>query len=499
MRTCIASQLSEGSDGLNHQADRDKARGANADGDASQGTLRIGGRLLPSSSALRCVWQCRGVRWGRIEYAKTGEHHVAYREVVGDERSRLDIVMVNGFFFPMESLTDDPIAARLVQGLAELGRLVMFDRRGIALSDPVTDWETPLLEQWSEDLAAVIRAAGCELPSVFSWEAAGVARTCAIRHPGLIDRLILYNPTSEPIESDMAWIDKAAEALSRVQTGEVDLTADRHAWAPSRRNDPEFVKWNDAAGRAGASPAQARRLTKVFTERRPDNARVGTPTFVLTRTNDGSMIPAEHHQRAAVQIPDAELVVLPAGDDSLFGHGIDDVLAEISRFLTGRVRLPAPVRQIAAILFTDLVGSTRRAATAGDAAWKRLLDRHDAASGREVGRRGGQIIKTTGDGVLALLPSATAAIQAAEAIRDVLREDDLQVRVGIHVGEIDRRGDDVSGIAVNAAARIMSIADNGTILVSTVVTQMTDVASFTGIGPRSLKDLDGTWDLFAIT
>ena len=97
------------------------------------------------------MWQCRGVRWGTIEYARIGEHHVAFREVVGDERSALDIVMVNGFFFPMESLTDDPIAARLVQGLAELGRLVMFDRRGIALSDPVTDWETPLLEQWSED------------------------------------------------------------------------------------------------------------------------------------------------------------------------------------------------------------------------------------------------------------------------------------------------------------------------------------------------------------
>ena len=427
------------------------------------------------------------MRWGRIEYAKVGEHHVAYREVVGDERSGLDIVMVNGFFFPMESLTEDPIAARLVQGLAELGRLVMFDRRGIALSDPVTDWESPLLEQWSEDLAAVIRAAECDHPCVFSWEAAGVARTCAIRHPGLIDRLILYNPTSEPADSDVAWIERVEEVLSRVRAGEVDLTADGSAWAPSRRNDPDFIRWNDAAGRAGASPAQAGRLTKVFTEARPDNALVGARTLVLTRTHEGSMVPAEHSQRAAVQIPDAELVVLPAGDDSLFGHGIDDVVAEISRFARPMT-----------IVFTDLVGSTRRAATAGDAAWKQLLDRHDAASDREVARRGGHVIKTTGDGILALLPSATAAIQAARAIHDILLEDDLQVRIGIHVGEIDRRGDDVSGLAVNAAARIMSIADAGTILVSTVVTQMTDIASFTSIGPTSLKDIDGTWELFTV-
>lgn len=438
------------------------------------------------------------MRWGTIEYAKAGEHHVAYREVVGDERSGLDIVMVNGFFFPMESLTDDPVAARLVQGLAELGRLVMFDRRGIALSDPITDWETPLVEQWSEDLAAVIRASACDRPAVFSWEGAGVARTCAIRHPALIDRLVLYNPTSQPRESDVEWIERAAEELSRVQAGEVDLAADGHAWAPSRRNDVEFVRWIDAAGRAGASPAQAGRLTKVFTEPRPDNTRVATTTLVLTRTHSGFMVPAEHYQRAAVEIPAAELVVLPSGDDALFGRGIDDVLAEISRFLTGRVRVPAPARQIAAILFTDLVGSTRRAATAGDAAWKQLLDRHDAASHREVGRCGGEVIKTTGDGILALLPSATAAIQAAQAIRELLLEEDLQIRAGIHVGEIDRRGADVSGLAVNAAARIMSTAQAGTIAVSTVVTQMTDIASFTSIGPTSLKDIDGTWELFTV-
>lgn len=450
------------------------------------------------SSVWRRVWQCLAVRWGEIEYAKAGDHHIAYREVIGDERSSLDIVMVNGFYFPMESLAEDPIALRLVQGLAELGRLVMFDRRGVALSDPVTDWETPLVDQWAEDLAAVIQAAECDHAGVFSWQMVGVARACAIRHPGSIDRLILYNPASEFTEADSVWVTEQAEAILRLQAGDGDRNDDLRAWAPSRRRDPVFVAWNDSAGRAGASPAQAGRLNKTYVERFPDNTCVATPTLVITRSREGYVVPAEFYQRAARQIPDADLVVLPPGDDSIFGLGIDDVLAEISRFLTGRVRVPAPVRQVTVIMFTDLVGSTRRAATAGDAAWKQLLDRHDAASSLEVTRRGGEVVKTTGDGILALLPSATAAIQAARAIRDVLAEDELQVRVGIHVGEIDRRGDDVSGLAVNAAARIMSTADAGQIVVSAVVTQMTDIAPFTSIGPKTLKDLDGTWELCAV-
>jgi class 3 adenylate cyclase/pimeloyl-ACP methyl ester carboxylesterase len=398
----------------------------------------------------------------------------------------------------MDSLAEDPIAARLVQGLAELGRLVMFDRRGVALSDPITDWDTPLLDQWAEDLAAVIEAAGCDRPSVFSWHSMGIARACAISHPALIDRLVLFNPSSEYTEADRGWVEEFREHFQRMQAGEGDRNDDRHAWALSRRNDPAFVAWSDAAGRAGASPAQASRLAAAQAGPRPDNARVGTPTLVITRTSDGYVIPAEFYQRAGHQIPAAELVVLPPGDVSVFGLGIDDVLAETSRYLTGRVRVPAPVRQVAVIMFTDLVGSTRRAAVAGDAAWKQLLDRHDAASDRELSRRGGEVIKTTGDGVLALLPSATAAIQAARSIRNVLLDDDLQVRIGIHVGEIDRRGDDVSGLAVNAAARIMSTAVVGQIVVSAVVTEMTDIAPFTSIGSKTLKDLDGTWELYTV-
>jgi class 3 adenylate cyclase/pimeloyl-ACP methyl ester carboxylesterase len=444
------------------------------------------------------MWQCLAVRWGEIEYARAGEHHIAFREVVGDGGGDLEIVMVNGAFFPMESLADDPIAHRLVQGLANLGRLVMFDRRGVALSDPVSDWETPLLEQWSDDLAAVIAAAGCDRPSVFSWHGLGAARACAIRHPELIDRLVLYNPASEETEQDSGWVAEFVDGIQRMRAGGGDSRNDKHTLFMSRRHDPAFKLWLDAAGRAGASPTQASRLDKANVEPRPDNALVRTPTLVITRAPIDYVIPAEFYQRAAHQIPDAELVVLPPGDVPVFGLGVDDVLAEISLYLVGEVRIPAPERQIAVIMFTDLVGSTRRAAAAGDAEWKRLLDRHDAVSRREVSRRGGEVIKTTGDGILALLPSATAAIEAAHAIRAELDHDALQVRVGIHIGEIDRRGDDVSGLAVNTAARIMSVADAGQILTSTVVMLITNAASFTSIGPQPLKDIEGTWELHSV-
>lgn len=226
-------------------------------------------------------------------------------------------------------------------------------------------------------------------------------------------------------------------------------------------------------------------------------AEIDIPTLVITRTPPDYFIPREFFGRAALHIPDARLIDLGDGDFGVFGVGVDDVLVAVSEFVTGAAHLPPPQRHVAVILFTDLVDSTRRAAEAGDAEWKRLLDRHDAVNRTEVARCGGEVIKATGDGVLALLPSATSAIEAATRIRSRLGEEHLDVRVGIHVGEIDRRGEDVSGLAVHVAARVMSTADAGQILTTSVVTQLAGSGSFRSIGERTLKGIDGTWELFA--
>jgi class 3 adenylate cyclase/pimeloyl-ACP methyl ester carboxylesterase len=430
-----------------------------------------------------------------IKYARAGEHHIAYREYVGDPTSSVEIVMVNGFFFPIESLPDDPIANRLLEGLARLGRLVVFDRRGIGLSDAITDWETPLHEQWADDLAGVIAVAGCDRPTVFSWSMNAVARTCSVRHRELIGRMVLFNPSGSFTEDDMGWLAELAERQRLVVAGEHPS----YGFAPGRADDPAFREWVDAAGRAGASPSLAALLNEKGLSDPPfDNTTVATPTLVVTRVVQGNFAPVEFYERVPCQISDSQHVALPPGDGYPFGIGVDDVIAEISRYVTGEIRLPAPERQIAVILFTDLVGSTARAEASGDAVWKRLLDRHDEVNRTTVGRRGGEVIKTTGDGVLALLPSATAAIEAAETIRAELSEQDLEVRVGIHVGEVDRRGDDVSGLAVNVAARIMAEAEPGQILVSEMVRHATAAATFAPLGSRSLKGVDGDRELFVV-
>ncbi len=436
--------------------------------------------------------------FGEIRYAQADEVHIAFRELAGTADRDHEIVMVNGGFWPMDALPDDPIANRLLEGLAGLGRLIVFDRRGVALSDPVSDWDTPLREQWAEDLAAVIVAAECDRPTVFSWHPYGVARTCAVSHPELIGQLVLWNPAAPVVADDMEWVTDFVEGNRRVIAGERSGGPNAAA-NPGRMNDPVFRAWNDAAGRAGASPSQAARLSnKTFADRPVDNTKVATPTLVITRRPTDYLVPEEFLGRTAQQIPDAQHVPLPAGDPFPFGYGVDDLIVEISRYLTGKARLPAPDRQIAVILFTDLVGSTRRAESAGDAAWKALLDRHDDVNQSAVNRRGGEVIKTTGDGILALLPSATAAVEAAQTIRTQLRDERLEVRIGIHLGEIDRRGEDVSGLAVNIAARIMASAEPGEILVSGVVAQTTDAASFRALGSRALKDVEGTREIFAI-
>jgi class 3 adenylate cyclase len=436
-----------------------------------------------------------------VKYAVAGSHHIAYRVLTGegdgDREGDRDIVMVSGGSYPMDALPDDPLANRLLEGLASLGRLVVFDRRGIGLSDQITDWDRAPSAQWAEDLAAVIDASGVDAPVVFSWAGQPVARTYALRHPGRIRSLILFN-VNTLIEGDevdpIAFRDIAAKGLDGPILSE--------AFFPERWKDPVFREWHDAAGRAGASPGQAARLFEF----RPDSwdgidhAHIDVATFVISRTPPAMPLDVPHgyYSRPAQLIRGATLADLGEGSYVPFGAGVDDVLAEVTRFITGEARLPAPERSLAAILFTDVVGSTRRAIEVGDGRWKALLDRHDEASANAIRRHGGELVKSTGDGVLAIFGSTTAAIRSARDITRDLASVDLSVRSGIHVGQVDRRGDDVSGIALNIAARIMSGAQGDQVLVSDVVERVTDDVTFVTAGEHELKDLDGTWHLFEV-
>ena len=437
-----------------------------------------------------------------VRYAVADGHHIAFRVLTGEGDGDHDVVMISGGVFPMDALPDDPLARRLLEGLTGLGRLIVFDRRGVGLSDQITDWDRALRVLWEEDLAAVIDAAGLTDPVIFSWHGPPVARNYCARNPGRVSRLILWNVGSAPAPGDR-WDrsevqDLAEEFLEKMLEG----PAVSELFFPDRWSDPVFREWHDAAGRAGASPGQAARLNAFRSDGWDDVdlTEMTVPTLVLARTPPlmPFPLPDDYFTRPAAQLPNATLVDLGEGSINPIGLGVDDVIAEITRFVTGEVRLPDPERSLAAILFTDVVGSTRRASEVGDRNWKALLDRHDAVSDAAVCRHGGELVKSTGDGVLAVFGSSTEAIGAARDITRDLGRTDLPVRIGIHVGQIDRRGEDVSGLALNVAARIMAIAERDQILVSDIVERVTDDVAFAPVGERELKDLDGTWRLFEV-
>ena len=432
-----------------------------------------------------------------VRYAVADGHHIAYRVLTGDPDGSHDVVMCSGGVFPMDALPEDPLANRLLEGLASLGRLVVFDKRGVGLSDQISDWERSRTETWGEDLAAVIDAAGLRRPVLFSWMALPVARRHALLHPDGVSALVLWN-VNTPADPD-EWDQEATQAVfEAARKGPVVS----ELLFPERWKDPVFREWHDAAGRAGASPTQAARLQwNEPEELEIDCSGLSVPTLVLARRPPQMPfpLPEDYFRRPARLIPGAELVDLGEGSHNPFGLGVDEVLAEITRFVTGEARLPHPERSLAAILLTDLVGSTRRAAEVGDRAWKALLGQHDQISAAITDRHGGEVVKSTGDGMLALFGSTSAAVAAARALASRLDELGLPVRLGIHAGQVDRRGDDVSGLAVHVAARIMAAAGAGQVLVSDVVERITDDVAFTLVDERALAGVPGTWGIYEVS
>jgi class 3 adenylate cyclase len=403
-----------------------------------------------------------------------------------------DVVLVISGTMSMEALFEDPVALRYVEGLADLGRLVIFDRSGIGLSDPPADSEIVTWARWCDDVEAVVAAAQVVRPVlVGSLLSANVELMYCDRHRDDVTSAVLFNPS--PIRFD--------QSIVRAQLrGEADSVA---LLCPSRADEPGFREWFTRAGQFGASPRLAERAYPPVSDddaREIEQAasRIRVPILVL-RTPAHQLCPSRTSDPIVTLVPGAARVDLPGEDVSPFGGEVDALLAEVFRFVTGQQRLSAPERILAAVLYTDLVASTDRTTALGDARWKRVLDRHDEIARACIGRRGGAVIKTTGDGILATLPSATNALRAAHELRDALLEQDLEVRVGIHVGDIDRRGDDISGVGVVIAARILNLAAAGEILVSSAAVSATtgEPIPFEPRGEHHLKGIPGTWPIFS--
>ena len=436
-------------------------------------------------------------------YAKSGDASIAY-QVVGD--GPMDLVLVLGFATHLELQWESPPFARFCERISSFSRLIIFDKRGTGLSDPVT--EVPTLERRIDDVRAVMDAAGSERGALFGVSEGGpMSALFAATYPSRVTALVLHGAMGRTTEApDYPWA-SPAEALresvaefiapywGRQPQGLVEL------FAPSFADDPQAVEFAGRMERSAASPAMVQQIFEMFLDIdvRAILPTIHVPTLVLHRRGD-RVVNRRAGMELAAQIPHARYAELPGIDHLPWAGDADAVLGEIEEFLTGARSLPEADRVLATVMFTDIVGSTERAAKLGDARWRELLASHQASVRRELTRFRGREVKTLGDGCLATFDGPARAIRCGHAIAEAARSSDLEVRVGLHSGEVELMGEDVGGIAVHIAARVGALADAGEVLVSSTVKDLVAGSGlrFDDRGTQRLKGVPDEWQLFAV-
>jgi class 3 adenylate cyclase len=436
-------------------------------------------------------------------YAWLRQDRIAY-QVLG--QGPPDLVVTPGSFTHVDTMWEDPAAALMFRRFASFARLIRFDRLGTGASDPAPLDHLPPWESYAEELAAVLDEAGSDSAAILvSADAGSMAMYFAATKPERTSALILFNTPARYLAADDFPIGMPRE-VAEVLLGQIDKVWGTEAMAqlavPSRAGDERFRRWFAKAARSAASPRAAQAFLRVMFEidARPLLPLIHAPTLVLHRTGY-PLIPIEHGYFLAEQIPDAKLVELPGADATLPYQAADAVLDHVEEFLGNLRRPPAPLRVLATVLFTDIVASTEQASRLGDRHWRELLEVHDELARRVVGEFQGQLVKTTGDGILATFDGPGRGIRCAAALREELRGIGLQIRAGLHTGEVELRDGDVGGIAVHIAARVMTAAGPDEIFTSRTIRDLIVGATITveDRGPHALKGIAGTWQLFAVT
>ena len=435
----------------------------------------------------------------RTQYARSGDANIAY-QVFGE--GEIDLVFVPGFVSNIEHYWEMPGVPAILNRLGSFARVVMFDKRGTGLSDPVSG--VPPLELRMDDMQAVMDAAGLERAALFGISEGGPASVLfAATYPERTNGLVLYGSTPRfRTDDDISWgatDDVIERVLSEASArwGDGALLA---AFAPSAAADPGMQEVWSRFQRAGASPGMGRAVLAALFEIdvRDVLPTIGVPTLILHRTGD-LIAPVEGARLMAEKIPNARYLEFEGDDNVPFTGDFNPVLAEMEEFLTGTRRPRQLDMVLATVMFTDIVDSTRRAAAAGDRGWRELIGRHDELTRRQLERFRGREVKTLGDGFLATFDGPARAIECACAIRDGVHPLGLEVRAGLHTGECELAGDDVRGMAVNIGARIGSLAQPNEVLVSGTVKDLVVGADleFADRGEHELKGVPGTWRLFS--
>lgn len=434
-------------------------------------------------------------------YAENGGLHVAY-QLVGD--GPVDLVLLTQWFSNVDSQWDVPPLAAFIRRLASFGRVLTFDKRGTGLSDPVTASDLPSIEEWMDDLRTVMDDAGTDRAVLVANLASSfMAMTFAATHPARVRALVLVNAYPRFTEAaDYPWghvgqVDAVVERTRRTWGKGMLL----RTFAPSLLADPVVVEHEARYERQAASPGTAMAMTRMINliDVRPVLPAITVPTVVISRA-DPAAVPAEHRRYVAEHIPGARYVELAGTDELIWAGDQDALVAEIQEFATGTRPVIEPDRVLATILFTDIVGSTRLAADLGDRAWRELLERHHALVRAELARFRGREVDTAGDGFLAVFDGPGRAVRCASAAADGVRSLGIEIRAGVHTGEVEVADDGVRGIAVHIGARISALAGAGEVLVSSTVRDLVAGSGmqFEDRGLHELKGVPDPWRVLAL-
>jgi class 3 adenylate cyclase len=438
------------------------------------------------------------------KYARSGDVRVAY-QVSGE--GPLDVVLLPTWFTQVDAFWEIPQVAELLHRVESFGRLIQFDKRGVGLSDPIPLQSLPTLEEWMDDLRAVLDAVGSERAAlVASLHAGPMAMLFASTYPERTSALVLVEAFARgtrahdyPFAMPERLVDAAVQfVLDNWGTGvALDLAA------PDKAGDAQMRSWYARYERNSVSPSAAAVMSRMLlgVDVRGVLPSIRVPTLIVHR-KDGRFVRVDHGRFLAEHISGARYLEVP-GSDQLWWSADDrfELMDEVEEFLTGVRPTHEPDRVLATILFTDIVGSTEQAAERGDRSWRELLGRHRQLVRRQLERYRGREVATTGDGFLATFDGPARAVRCAAALVDTSRPLGIEIRTGLHTGEIELMGDDVGGIAVHIGARISALAGSGEVLVSSTVK---DLIAGSGIefddrGSHELKGVPGEWRLFAVT
>jgi class 3 adenylate cyclase len=427
----------------------------------------------------------------QTHYAHSGDASIAY-QVFGS--GSVDLVLINGPASHLEVMWEEPSTRRCLERIGRFARVVMFDRRGTGLSDPVS--RPPTLEQQMDDLVAVLAEVGLRRTALWGASDLGLSALFTATYPERVNALVLSSVSPRGASALRPELqEQFLDAIER-HWGEGTLIS---VFAPSQRGNRAFEEWWGRMQRSAVSPGMARQLMAMLAETDLTAVlpTINVPTLV-THLTDDHYVPIEVGREVASLIPGARFVEYP-GQDS-YGWIDAPALDDVEEFLTGQRPTGLIDRVLATVMFTDIVGSTEHASRIGDGPWRGVLAEHHAAVRSQLSRWRGSEVKTIGDGFLATFDGPARAVRCAAQIVDEVEDLGLRIRAGLHTGECELVGDDVAGIAVHIGARVMSTAEPGEVLASSTVKDLVVGSGlrFEDRGLHALRGVPDDWRLYAL-